>query len=59
MRELAEVARDEYASDAGTAIAMLVERRLLSADHPTDDDLRRIENMTDDEIMAVLRRALH
>ena len=60
VRDLAEVARlDENASDSRMAIAMLVERRLLPTTHPTADDLRRIEDMTDEEILVLLRRAFH
>jgi hypothetical protein len=35
------------------------ERRLLPTLQTTDDDLRRIEETTDEEILAVLRRAFH
>ena len=60
IRELVEAARlDEDVSETRGAIAMLVERRLLPTPHPTDDDLRRIEEMTDDEILTVLRRVFH
>ena len=60
VRELAEVARlDENASETRGAIAMLVERRLLSTSHPSKDELRRIEEMPDEEILGVLRRAFH
>jgi hypothetical protein len=37
----------------------LFERHFLNVSNPTDDDLERIENMTDDEIFAVLRGALN
>ena len=60
VRVLAQLAREaDSASDRKDAIAMLVARRLLATHHPTDDDLRRIENMTDDEINDVFRRASH
>ena len=60
VRTLAEIARE--ADDAlakKQANSELVTRRLLSTHHPTHDDLRRIENMTDDEIMEALSRAFH
>ncbi len=55
--ELAREAAD--ASVRKEAISLLVARRLLFTHQPTDDDLWRIENMTDDEIKDTLRRASH
>ncbi len=60
VRALAQVAReDNSASIRKQAIAQLVARRFLSVSNPTDDDLLRIENMTDDEITAILQGASH
>ncbi len=60
VRRLAELAREaDDASVRKEAISLLVARRLLFTHQPTDDDLWRIENMTDDEIKDTLRRASH
>ena len=60
IREAAEAARlDENAAETRGAIAMLVERRLLPTLQPTDADLRHIEEMSDEEILAELRRSFH
>ena len=58
IRVMAKIAREgDDTSTKKEAITSLVARRLLATHQPTDDDLRRIENMTDDEISDVLRRA--
>ncbi len=58
VRLTVELARDaDDASVRKEAISLLVARRFLSTHQPTDDDLWRIENMTDDEIMDTFRRA--
>ncbi len=60
VRRLAELAREaDDASVMKEAISLLVARRFLSTHQPTDDDLWRIENMTDDEIKDTFRRASH
>ena len=58
VRTLAEIAHaTDNAPVRKRAIAELVARRFLTATNPTDADLERIENMTDDEISAVFRAA--
>ncbi len=58
VRVLAEFAREaDDASVRKEAISLLVARRLLFTHQPTDDDLWRIENMTDQEIKDTFRRA--
>lgn len=57
MAELARVA--DSAPVRKRTIAELVARRFLTTSSPSDDDLERIEKMTDDEINAVLRGASH
>ncbi len=60
VRLTVELARDaDDASVRKEAISLLVARRLLFTHQPTDDDLWRIENMTDDEIRDTFRRASH
>ncbi len=60
VRGLVELAREaDDASVKKKAISLLVARRVLFTHQPTDDDLWRIENMTDDEIKDTLRRASH
>ncbi len=60
VRALVELARDaDDASARKEAISLLVARRFLFTHLPTDDDLWRIENMTDDEIQDTFRRAYH
>ena len=60
VRVLVKLAREaDDASAKQQAISQLVARRFLSTHHPTHDDLRRIENMTDDEIKDTFRRASH
>ena len=60
VRRLAELAREaDDASVMKEAISLLVARRFLSTHQPTDDDLRHIENMTDDEIKDTFRRTSH
>lgn len=59
IRMLAQLAREaDNPSAKKQAVLQLVARRFLSTSQPTVDDLRRIENMTDDEIMDALRRTL-
>ena len=60
VRLTVELARDaDDASARKEAISLLVARRFLFTHQPTDDDLWRIENMTDDEIKDTFRRASH
>ena len=60
IRTLAQLAREaDNPSAKNQAVSQLVARRFLSTSQPTVDDLRRIENMTDDEIMEALHRASH
>ena len=60
VRGLVKLAREaDDASVRKEAISQLVARRFLSTHQPTDDDLWRIENMTDDEIKDTFRRASH
>ncbi len=60
VRLTVELARDaDDASARKEAISLLVARRFLFTHMPTDDDLWRIENMTDDEIQDTFRRASH
>ncbi len=60
VRLTVELARDaDDASVRKEAISQLVARRFLFTHQPTDDDLWRIENMTDDEIKDTFRRASH
>ena len=60
VRTLAEIARTtDDASAKNQAVSQLVARHFLSTSQPTDDDLERIENMTDDEIKDTFRRASH
>ncbi len=60
VRLTVELARDaDDASVRKKAISLLVARRFLSTHQPTDDDLWRIEYMTDDEIQDTFRRASH
>ncbi len=60
IRLLAQLAREaDNPSAKNQAVSPLVARRFLPTSQPTDDDLWRIENMTDDEIMDALRRASH
>ena len=60
IRTLAQLAREaDNPSAKKQAVSQLVARRFLSTSQPTVDDLRRIENMTDDEIMEALHRASH
>ncbi len=60
VRLTVELARDaDDASVRKEAISQLVARRFLFTHQPTDDDLWRIENMTDDEIQDTFRRASH
>ncbi len=60
VRVLVELAREsDDASVKKDAISLLVAWRLLFTHQPTDDDLWRIENMTDDEIKDTFRRASH
>jgi hypothetical protein len=59
VRALAQIARDFSDTSArNAAISGLVARRFLATHHPSDDDLQRIENMTDAEIGDVLNRSL-
>ena len=58
VRVLVELAREtDDASVRKEAISQLVARRFLFTHQPTDDDLWRIENMTDEEIKDTFRRA--
>ena len=60
VRLTVELAREaDDASVRKEAISLLVARRFLFTYQPTDDDLWRIENMTDDEIKDTFRRASH
>ncbi len=60
VRRLAELAREaDDASVRKEAISVLVARRFLFTHQPTDDDLWRIENMTDDVFKETFRRASH
>ncbi len=60
VRLTVELAREaDDASVRKEAISQLVARRFLFTHKPTDDDLWRVENMTDDEIMDTFRRASH
>ena len=60
VRTLAELAREaDDASVRKEAISQLVARRFLFTHQPTDDDLWRIENMTDEEIKDTFRRAFY
>ena len=60
IRGLAETAREtEGASERHEAIVELVGRGFLPTLTPDDDELARIEAMSDEEIDAVLWRAMH
>jgi hypothetical protein len=59
LRALAEMAR-QTADEAikKQAISQLVSRGFLASHQPTDADLQRIEEMTDEEILEVMMRGL-
>ena len=59
IRTLAEIARSANKANRKKVITELVARRFLTTSSPSDDDLDRIEKMTDDEINAVLQGASH
>jgi hypothetical protein len=60
VRKLARNARErEDPAERNEAIRVLVERGFLSTHQPTDDDLRVIEEATDEAFFAVLRRTSH
>ena len=60
VRKLAQDARErEDVSERNEAIRVLVERRWLSTDQPSDDDLRLLADMTDEAFFAVHRRTSH
>ena len=60
VRTLARIARKEdSASVENDAISILHAYHLLDTRDPSDDDLRLIESMTDDEILDALRHILH
>ncbi len=60
VRGLVKLAREaDDTSVRKEAISQLVARHFLFTHQPTDDDLWRIENMTDDEIKDTFRRASH
>ncbi len=60
VRKMAELAREaDDMSARKDAISMLVERRILATREPSDEELRRVEIMSDEEITAVLLSASH
>ena len=60
VRKMAELAREaDDMSARKDAISMLVERRILATREPSDEELRRVESMSDEEITAVLLSASH
>ena len=60
VRTLARDARErEDPGERNEAIRVLVERGYLSTHQPTDDELRVLEEATDEAFYAVLRRTSH
>ncbi|MCB9947095.1 MAG: hypothetical protein H6842_04615 [Rhodospirillaceae bacterium] len=58
-RVLAEIARTGDGEAAARAIANLHSRGFIDTPTPSDDQLLSIENMTDDEIKAILWAQMH